>query len=156
MFIRRREAVEREIARLKSINADTQKANALLALKGLPPLKTGIRAADLLLRQGVRYSDLADICGTELEGDAALCAETQIRYAGYIDKQQRQVDRFASLEKRNLPEDIEYKTIKGLRLEAAHKLAAVRPATLGQAMRISGVSPADISVLAVYLSSRKQ
>jgi len=155
-YMKKRETVEREIVRLKSTNADIEKANALLGLKGLPPLKTGIKAADLLLRQGVRYADLGDICGTELEADAALCAETQIRYAGYIEKQQRQVDRFLSLEKRSIPEVIDYKTVKGLRLEAAHKLATVRPATLGQAMRISGVSPADISVLAVYLTAFKR
>jgi tRNA uridine 5-carboxymethylaminomethyl modification enzyme len=76
--------------------------------------------------------------------------ETEIRYAGYIDKQERQVKRFASMEKKKLPQDFDYKALKGLRLEAAAKLTAVQPETLGQAMRMPGVSPADISVLAVY------
>ena len=156
VYMKKREAVQREIERLQKTPVDIGKASALLEQKGMPPLKTGIKAAELLLRQGVRYSDLEPLCGTELEGDAALSVETQIRYAGYIEKQQRQVDRFASLEKRSLPENIDYKAVSGLRLEAAAKLEAVRPATLGQAMRISGVSPADISVLSVYLTAMKK
>lgn len=155
-YMKKREAVQREIERLQKTPVDISKASALLVEKGLPPLKIGIKAAELLLRQGIRYSDLNSICGTELEGDAALSAQTQIRYAGYIEKQQRQVNRFASLEKRAIPEDIDFKAVSGLRLEAAAKLEAVRPATLGQAMRISGVSPADISVLSVYLAAIKK
>lgn len=156
VYMKKREAVNNEIQRLENTTADYRKTNELLSQKGLPPLKSGIKAAALLLRQGIRYQDLEQICGTSLEGDAALCAETQIRYAGYIEKQQRQVARYASLEKKKLPEDINYKEIKGLRLEAVAKLCAVKPATLGQAMRISGVSPADISVLSVYLTANKK
>lgn len=152
-YMRKHEAVQREIERLETTTVDFDKANKLLLEKGLPPLKSGIKAAALLLRQGIGYADLEPICGTMLEADAALCAQTQIRYAGYIEKQQRQVNRFASMEKKKLSNQIDYKSIKGLRLEAAAKLMAVRPATLGQAMRISGVTPADISVLAVYLSA---
>lgn len=154
MYMRKREAVQREIERLETTTVNFQKANRLLKIKGQPPLKTGIKAAALLLRQSIRYADLEPVCGTRLEADAALCVETQIRYAGYIEKQQRQVDRFASMEKKRLPDDIDYRSIKGIRLEAAEKLEAVQPATLGQAMRISGVSPADINVLAVWLSAK--
>ena len=78
--------------------------------------------------------------------------ETEIKYAGYIDKQRREVERFASMEGKRLPEDIDYGAIKGIRLEAAQKLQKFRPQSIGQAARISGISPADISVLLVYLS----
>lgn len=155
-YMKKREAVRVEIERLEQTTADYKKTNELLKQKGLPHLKSGIKAAALLLRQGIRYTDLEQICGINLEGDAALCAETQIRYSGYIEKQQRQVERYASMEKKKIPENIDYKAIKGLRLEAAAKLCAVKPATLGQAMRISGVSPADISVLSVYLTAKKR
>ncbi len=155
-YMKKREAVMAEIERLQQTTADYKKTNELLKQKGLPQLKSGIKAAALLLRQGIRYTDLEQICGINLEGDAALCAETQIRYSGYIEKQQRQVERYASMEKKKIPENIDYKAIKGLRLEAAAKLCAVKPATLGQAMRISGVSPADISVLSVYLTAKKR
>ena len=120
----------------------------------LPHVKAPIKAANLLVRHGIRYKDIKAVCGEELPEEVEECVETELRYKGYIEKQQRQVEKFASLEKKRLPENLNYKEIKGIRLEAAAKLAAVRPETLGQAMRISGVSPADISVLAVYLSSR--
>ena len=81
--------------------------------------------------------------------------ETEIRYEGYIEKQKKQVQKYASLEKKKLPKNFDYTGIKGIRLEAAAKLSEVQPETLGQAMRISGVSPADISVLTVYFSSPK-
>ena len=81
--------------------------------------------------------------------------QTEIRYQGYIDKQRKQVERFASLEKRKLPKGFDYTSIRGLRNEAAAKLTQIGPETVGQASRISGVSPADISVLTVYFSGRK-
>lgn len=155
-YMKKRDAVVKEIERLENTTADYKKTNDLLIQKGLPPLKNGIKASALLLRRGIRYTDLEQICGIRLDGDSALCAETQIRYSGYIEKQQRQVERYALLEKKKMPEDTDYRAIKGLRLEAAAKLCAVKPATLGQAMRISGVSPADISVLSVYLAANKR
>ncbi len=155
-FMRKREAVEAEKARLSMYNVDIAKANRVLGAKGQPGLTAPVKAAALLTRQGVGYADLKDICGADAEEDVALCVETEIRYAGYIDKQQRQVDRFAAMEKKRLPEDFDYREIKGLRLEAAAKLTAARPETLGQAMRISGVSPADISVLTVFFSTYKK
>ncbi len=155
-FMRKREAVEAEKAWLAKCTVDIDKANIVLAAKGQPILSAPVKAAALLTRQGMGYADLKDICGADAEEDVALCVETEIRYAGYIDKQQRQVDRFASMEKKKLPEDFDYREIKGLRLEAAAKLTAARPETLGQAMRISGVSPADISVLTVFFSTYKK
>ena len=150
-YMRKQEAVEKERARLCAYTVDLEKANALLAGKGQESLKFAIKADMLLMRPNISYDDIKVLCGGELESDAALSLETQIRYKGYIDKQRRQVERYAALEKKHLPEGIDYAAIKGLRLEAAAKLAAARPETLGQAMRISGVSPADIAVLSIYL-----
>lgn len=155
-FMKKREAVEAEKARLAMCTVDIDKANIVLAAKGQPLLSAPVKAVALLTRQGIGYADLKGICGADAEEDVALCVETEIRYAGYIDKQQRQVDRFASMERKKLPEGFDYREIKGLRLEAAAKLTAARPETLGQAMRISGVSPADISVLMVFFSTYKK
>lgn len=154
-FMRKREAVEAEKARLSMSTVDIAKANKVLTAKGQPVLTAPVKAAALLTRQGMGYADLKDICGADVPEDVALCVETEIRYAGYIDKQKRQVERFAAMEKKKLPADFDYHKIKGLRLEAAAKLTAARPETLGQAMRISGVSPADVSVLVVFFSSYK-
>ena len=153
-FMKKRRAIDAEKARLESTTVQPQQADAMLAAKGLPPLKSAARASALLTRQGVRYADLVPICGNELPPDVAHGVETEIRYAGYIAKQQKQVDKYASLEKKRLPAHFDYKQVKGLRLEAAAKLTDISPETLGQAMRISGVSPADISVLTVYFSGR--
>ena len=150
-YMRKREEIENERERLAAYTVDMEHANAMLEMKGQTPLKNAVKADTLLTRQDVGYDDIRDLCGGELDSDAALCLETEVRYAGYIDKQRRQVEKYAALEKKRLPLDIDYSTVKGLRLEAAGKLASVRPETLGQAMRISGVSPADIAVLSVYL-----
>ena len=154
-YMKKRDAVEKEKQRLFACTVDMQRANALLRSKGQTELKTGVKAAVLLTRQGIGYADLEGVCGANAPREVAECVETEIRYAGYIDKQERQVERFASLEKKKLPPDFDYKTLGGLRLEAAAKLNAIKPETLGQAMRISGVTPADISVLAVYFGSRR-
>lgn len=154
-YMRKREAVEKEKARLYACSVDVARANKVLEGKGQPILTAPVKAAALLMRQGISYADLKDICGADAPDDVALCVETEIRYAGYIEKQKRQVERFAGMEKKKLPADFDYHQIKGLRLEAAAKLTAAQPETLGQAMRISGVSLADISVLVVYFSSYK-
>ena len=153
-YMKKRDAVEKEKQRLFACSVDIERANALLRAKGQTELKGGVKAAALLTRQGIGYYDLSGVCGADAPREVAECVETEIRYAGYIDKQERQVNRFASLERKRLPQDFDYKALGGLRLEAAAKLNAIQPETLGQAMRISGVSPADISVLAVYFSSR--
>ncbi|MGI5849407.1 MAG: tRNA uridine-5-carboxymethylaminomethyl(34) synthesis enzyme MnmG [Christensenellales bacterium] len=151
-YLRKRDAVEKEKAYLHARTVGMEELSALFEEKNLPPLKSPIKAASLLTRQGIRYEDIRSICDSDIEKDAAFCVETEIRYEGYIRKQQKQVERFASLEKKRLPDGFDYKQIKGLRLEAAANLTKVRPETLGQAMRIPGVSPADISVLTVYFS----
>jgi len=154
-YMKKREAIDAEKKRLEATTVKPDQADAMLAQKGLPPLKGAIKAANLLTRQGVRYSDIQPICGAELPPEVVFGVETEIRYAGYIAKQRKQVDKYASLEKKRLPTHFDYKQVKGLRLEAAAKLTEISPETLGQAMRISGVSPADISVLTVYFSGRK-
>lgn len=155
-FMKKRDAVQAEKKRLSKTSVTVVKANDMLAGKGLPPLKGPVKATNLLMRQGVSYDDIMPICGEELESDVQFCVQTEIRYQGYIDKQKKQVKRFASLEKKRLPKGFDYKSIKGIRIEAAAKLSDISPETIGQASRISGVSPADISVLTVYFSSRKQ
>ncbi len=156
MFMKKREAIEKEVKRLSKTNVSPQQANGMLASKGMQELGAPVKADKLLMRQGISYDDIKPICGAELEPDVQFSVQTQIRYSGYIEKQHKQVGRFASLEKRKLPAGFDYKQIKGLRLEAAAKLTQVGPETVGQASRISGVSPADISVLTVYFSSGKK
>ena len=155
MFMKKREAIEKEVKRLSETNVSPKLANGMLKSKGLQELSGPIKADKLLMRQGISYDDIKPICGAELEPDVQFSVQTQVRYSGYIDKQHKQVERFASLEKRKLPAGFDYKQIKGLRLEAAAKLTQIGPETVGQASRISGVSPADISVLTVYFSSKK-
>lgn len=152
-----KEAIEAEIARLKGeTQSKTEALDALLESKGYTPTVGGIRKGDLLLRSGISLMDVYKLEGKAPSLEARLIqrVETEIKYAGYIEKQQREVERFASLESKKLPEDIDYGTIKGIRIEAAQKLQRLRPQSIGQASRISGISPADISVLLVYLSRR--
>jgi len=149
-YMRKREAVEAAKKRLYGTTLQTEEANAILERKGHPPVNSPVKAAALLMRSGIGYEDLKSVFEEEPGKDVWKSAQTEIRYEGYIEKQQKQVERFASQEKKKLPAKFDYKSIKGLRLEAAAKLNMVRPETLGQAMRISGVSPADVSVLAVY------
>ncbi len=152
-----KEAIEAEIVRLKSeTQSKTEALDALLAKNGYTPLSGGIRKADLLLRSGITLADIYALEGRTPSLPQRLLnrVETEIKYAGYIDKQQREVAKFASLESKKLPADIDYSEIKGIRIEAAQKLQKLRPQNIGQASRISGISPADISVLLVYLSRR--
>jgi tRNA uridine 5-carboxymethylaminomethyl modification enzyme len=120
---------------------------------GQTALSGGASLADLLRRPALTYEALAAIDPErpELSLREALTVETAVKYEGYIKRQRREVERQARLESKKLPEDIDYKSIKGLRLEAAQKLDKIRPASIGQASRISGVNPADITVLLIYL-----
>jgi len=155
-YMKKKEAVEAEIKRLCGTNVSPEQAEEMLAAKGLAGLKTTVKADKLLMRRGVSYDDIKPICGAELEADVQFAVQTHIRYQGYIDKQTRQVGRFASLERKKLPAGFDYGVIKGLRLEAAAKLTDISPETIGQASRISGVSPADISVLTVYFGRKSK
>jgi len=148
-------AVEEEIARLKGeTQSKCQALDDLMERNGYKPTEGGIRKAELLLRSGIGIEDVYALEGKESPLPLRLKrrVETEIKYAGYIEKQKREVEKFASLESKQLPEGIDYSAIKGIRLEAAQKLAKFRPKSIGQAARISGISPADVSVLLVYLS----
>ncbi len=146
--------IEAEIQRCnKTYIAPGEAVNNLLAEKNLPALTTGASIADLIRRPQITYNDLASIDAERptLPDTVTRSVEIAIKYDGYIKRQLAEVARKSKLEDKKLPEDVDYNTISGLRLEARQKLNAVRPLTVGQASRISGVSPADISVLLVWL-----
>ncbi len=145
-----------ETQRLCSVNVSPTSANEVLRSLGQTEISSGVKLADLLRRPGITYNDLAPIdqFRPELTEDIIETVETEIKYEGYIKRQLSEAEKQKKIESRMLPEDIDYTKIKGLRLEAAQKLQEIRPASLGQAARISGVNPADISVLVIYLSIR--
>ena len=149
-------AVKREISRLEGSGIPRSAAlNEMLASRDTAPVENSARLADLLRRPQVSYEDLApfDKDRPELPLSVTEEVEIQLKYAGYLARQEKQVAEFRKEEARLLPEDIDYNAISGLRLEARQKLSEIRPVSLGQAGRISGVSPADIAVLMIYLNS---
>ena len=150
------EAVAREIRRLEHTGAaGTPSLNALLAEKGTAAVDSGCRLIDLLRRPQLTYDDLAafDPERPELPPAVREQVEISVKYEGYIQRQLRQAAEFEKLERRALPEDMDYSAIQGLRLEAREKLSDVRPLNLGQAGRISGVSPADVAALMIWLQT---
>ena len=158
-FCRQQEEKTRELARLRGLTLSPSPAlNGMLEAKGTAPLQTGIRAAELLKRPQIAYGDLApfDPGRPPLDPHAAEQVEIEIKYEGYIKKQEAQVQQLRRMEAVRLPEGLDYRQVRGLRLEAAEKLAKIRPVSLGQASRISGVSPADLSVLVIYLEQRRK
>ncbi|NCB30992.1 MAG: tRNA uridine-5-carboxymethylaminomethyl(34) synthesis enzyme MnmG, partial [Clostridia bacterium] len=153
-LLRKKEDMEKAMAALSAYAAPSEALNALLAQKGDSPVHTGVRLFDLLRRQSMTYTDLLQIAALpEISDDAREQVEISARYEGYIQKQVAQVERFAALEGKSLPAEMDYSVISGLRLEARQKLNAIRPLNIGQAGRISGVSPADVAVLLVYLKA---
>ena len=155
-FLAKKEAQEVECARLETTYVSPATANPLLESLGEPPLGAGASLADLLRRPQISYEALAVIDPNRpaLSRRSRLTVEVTVKYAGYIKRQIAEVERHAKMEHMRLPEDLDYGAIRGLRIEAGQKLARVRPMTLGQASRISGVNPADISVLLVYLGRK--
>ena len=150
------DAVEKEIRRLESNGvAPTAEVNALLCRRGSTELSAGVPLIALLRRPELHYSDIKALDSDHPTLPAAIEEEVEIsvKYAGYIERQKRQVAEFTRLEQRRLPEGIDYEQILGLRLEARQKLNEVRPLNIGQAGRISGVSPADIAALMVWLEN---
>lgn len=148
------DAVRREIARLTHTGASPSPAlSAFLAEKGTADVTDGCPLIALLRRPQLHYEELApfDPERPALPADVAEQVEISVKYEGYIQRQQKQVEDFRKMESHKLPADLDYQNIQGLRLEAREKLAAVRPLDLGQASRISGVSPADIAALMIYL-----
>ena len=150
--------MKREAKRLESTGVAENKAlNALLTSRDSAPVKGSARLADLLRRPQIGYGDLTvfDPERPELPKAVTDEVEIQVKYAGYLARQEKQVEQFRQEESRLLPDDLDYAAIPGLRLEAREKLQQVRPVSIGQAGRISGVSPADVAVLLIYLSGRE-
>ena len=151
-------AVEKEIERLERTHiGPTPELNELLKAHNTTPVTSGVSLADLIRRPQLDYKMLAAFDTTRLELPKAVWyqAEISLKYEGYIKRQLKQVEEFSRMEERKLPEDINYDEVTGLRLEAREKLKKIKPHSFGQASRISGVSPADISVLMVWLEGNR-
>ena len=158
-FKEKQEAIEEEIKRLKSTTVPpSEEVNALLRAHGSTEITTGIKLAELIRRPELNYDAIAPIDRSrpELKRAVRVGAEVRVKYEGYIKRELAEVERGRRLEEKKLPPDIDYAEIGGLRLEAAEKLSAIRPVSVGQASRISGVNPADISVLLIYLEQRRR
>ncbi len=157
-FLSKMGNIEKETDRLKKKNISPKIINPFLEKRNQQPVNSGTTEAAILKREGIGYEDLYEI-DSEMPGltkEEKEQVEIKIKYEGYIEKQQRQVEQFKKMEKVLLPENIEYKKIKGLRNEAQQKLDSVKPVSLGMAGRISGVSPADVQVLYVYIEQQKR
>ena len=151
-------AVRREIARLEANGVPASEAlNAMLESRDSAPVANSARLADLLRRPQVTYADIAPFDPNRPQLPAAVTEEVeiQVKYAGYLARQEKQVAEFKKEESRLLPKNLDYNTIAGLRLEAREKLQQIRPMSIGQASRISGVSPADIAVLLIWLEQNQ-
>ncbi len=152
------EMINKEIKRVSTTNiAPSDALNSFLIDNNTAPLSTGCKIADLIRRPQLNYNNLAkfDINRPILPDDVCEQVEISIKYEGYISKQLAQIDMMNKLEEKKLPENTDYSLIRGLRLEAAEKLNKIQPVSIGQASRISGVSPADVSLLVVWLQQRK-
>ena len=157
-FLAEKDMKEREIARAKKTSvAPSQKLNEILESCGSPVLSTGAKLADLIRRPELCYKILSPIDTSRPNYPEKIFeqAEIEIKYEGYIKRQQAQIDEQKRLEVRKLPENFDYNAVKGLRLEAVEKLNKISPVSIGQAARISGVTPADISVLLIWLEKNK-
>ena len=153
------ETIRREIARLEAGGVPGSPAlNAVLEGAGTTPVQNSARLSDLLRRPQLTYEHLTpfDPSRPPLPREIREEVEIQLKYEGYIARQEKQVAEFRRAESRLLPPDIDYHTIRGLRLEARQKLSEIRPVSVGQASRISGVSPADTAVLLIWLEQRKE
>ena len=156
-LLEKEEQIQKEIERVETVHVGTtEEVQKLLESYGSTPLVSGASLADLIRRPELSYEILApvDKKRPELKYDVVEQVNINIKYDGYIKRQKKQVEQFKKLEKKRIPADINYEEVQSLRLEAKQKLSQIRPASIGQASRISGVSPADISVLLVYLESR--
>lgn len=157
-FLSKEKQKKNEIERVKKVVIPpSDEVNDILVSRETSPLTTGIRMIELLKRPQISYSDLKDIDVTRPNIDPIIFeqVEIEIKYEGYIKRQKSQIDDMRRLEVKKLPKDIDYNKIVGLRLEAIEKLSSIRPINIGQASRISGVSPADISVLLIYLAQHR-
>lgn len=157
-LMRKESLVKDEIKRVSTQNiAPSDEINAFLEKNGTSPLTTGCKIADLIRRPQLSYNVISkfDVNRVKLPADVCEQVELQIKYEGYIEKQLVQIEQMRKLESKKMPENTDYRQIRGLRLEAVEKLNKIQPVSVGQASRISGVSPADISILIVWLQQRK-
>jgi len=157
-YVSKKAAIEAEINRLRSIILKpNEKTQEMIIQAGGSPLKDGIRASDLLKRPEMSYAQIAELAPAEQElpKDVIEQVEIQIKYEGYIEKSLQQVEKLKKLEDKKIPENIDYDAINGIATEARQKLKKVRPLSIAQASRISGVNPADISILLVYIEHGK-
>jgi tRNA uridine 5-carboxymethylaminomethyl modification enzyme len=146
--------IEKEIQRLKSTYlGPTEQVNKFLERYSTPALKSGTKLVELLKRPELTYEALKEIDKerSRLSLQVAEQVEIQVKYEGYISRQLEQIEHFKKLENKKIPSEVNFNNIKGLRLEARQKMSSIMPDSVGQASRISGVSPADISVLLVYI-----
>ena len=158
-YLKKQEAIKNEVERASKVTiSPSDELNNILVSAGTTPVSTGIKLADLLKRPQLNYKILSavDKTRTELPIDIMNCAEVIIKYDGYIKRQIAEVQKFEKTESIKLPKNIDYMSIKGLRIEARQKLDKIKPENIGQASRISGVSPADITVLLIYCQQNKE
>ena len=157
-FLHKKEIVEQETERLRKKTVKPEDVNAFLESKGSTPLKGAVSLFELLRRPEIKYDDTAVIDDERpaLSSHQKNMMEVQIKYEGYIQKQQQRIEKFKRLENKKMPADINYDQIDGLRIEARQKLNDFRPLSVGQASRISGVSPADINVLLIYMEKMRR
>lgn len=158
-YLAKKEAVEKEINRLENKMIKPSEANQFLLDHGTSEVQSSVSFAELLKRPQISYTDLEEIdddTRPDLAYHARTQVEVQVKYEGYINKQLQQIDRFNKLENKELDEGLDYSNIEGLRIEAMQKLNQIKPSSIGQASRISGVSPADINVLLIYLEKQRR
>ena len=157
-FLHKKEIVEQETERLRKKTVKPEDVNDFLESRGSTPLKSAVSLFELLRRPEIKYDDTAVIDDERpaLSSHQKNMMEVQIKYEGYIQKQQQRIEKFKRLENKKLPEGIDYDQIDGLRIEARQKLNDFRPLSVGQASRISGVSPADINVLLIYMEKMRR
>ena len=158
-FQRKQEQKQAELKRVqKTTLPPSQELNDILVSRGTSPLTTGAKLADLLKRPQITYEDLAAVDKDRPQYSTAIfeAVEIELKYEGYIKRQRADIEEARRLERKRLPQDVDYSAIQGLRLEAGEKLNKVKPENIGQAGRISGVSPADISVLLIWLASKER
>lgn len=157
-YLEKKEIVERETQRLRKKVLKPEEVNAFLESRGSTPVKAPVSMCELLRRPEVKYDDLKilDPERPALSSHQKTMMEVQIKYEGYIEKQLRRIEKFKKLENKKIPRDMDYDLIEGLRLEARQKLNDIRPLSIGQASRISGVSPADINVLMIYMEKERR
>lgn len=154
-FLEKKKNIENEIKRISSVTfSPSEEVNSLLSKYGSTPISNGAKMTDLIKRTELDYDKLAPIDKNrvDLSYDVRQQVNIQIKYEGYINRQLKQVEQFKKLESKRIPKDIDYSNVTGLRIEARQKLEAVRPESVGHASRISGISPADITMLLVYLN----